>query len=75
MRLLDPQPAAHTSRLAVHPPEGGAGSRVATAGRGTSTRVSRTVQDLVVGSDLSFEDRGMHALKGIEGTWALYSVG
>jgi len=36
--------------------------------------VSRTVKDLVVGSDLSFEDRGMHQLKGIEGEWQLLSV-
>ncbi|MEX0754882.1 MAG: adenylate/guanylate cyclase domain-containing protein [Actinomycetota bacterium] len=36
--------------------------------------VSRTVKDLVVGSDLSFEDRGMHQLKGIDGEWQLLSV-
>jgi class 3 adenylate cyclase len=36
--------------------------------------VSSTVRDLVVGSDLNFDDRGQHALKGIEGTWELYSV-
>jgi hypothetical protein len=45
------------------------------SGRTPGRFVSRTVQDLVVGSDVSFEDRGMHALKGLEGTWALYSVG
>jgi len=37
--------------------------------------VSRTVQDLVVGSDVSFEDQGVHELKGVVGTWELYSVG
>ncbi len=36
--------------------------------------VSRTVRDLVVGSDVSFADRGAHQLKGIEGHWQLYSV-
>lgn len=36
--------------------------------------VSRTVRDLVVGSDISFSDRGAHRLKGIEGDWQLYSV-
>ncbi|MFQ5966255.1 MAG: adenylate/guanylate cyclase domain-containing protein [Acidimicrobiia bacterium] len=36
--------------------------------------VSRTVRDLVVGSDISFEDRGTHTLKGIEGEWQLFSV-
>jgi class 3 adenylate cyclase len=38
------------------------------------TVVSRTVADLVVGSDLAFEDRGMYRLKGIEGEWHLLAV-
>jgi len=36
--------------------------------------VSRTVKDLVIGSSMAFQDRGMHALKGFEGDWQLYSV-
>ena len=36
--------------------------------------VSRTVKDLVVGSDLQFEDRGVHTLKGIEDAWQLYAL-
>jgi class 3 adenylate cyclase len=36
--------------------------------------VSRTVTDLVAGSGIRFEDRGEHELKGIPGTWHLYSV-
>jgi class 3 adenylate cyclase len=36
--------------------------------------VSRTVQDLVVGSGITFEDRGTHQLKGVEGTWQLFRV-
>jgi class 3 adenylate cyclase len=36
--------------------------------------VSRTVRDLVVGSDLDLEDRGTHPLKGVEGTWQLFAV-
>ena len=36
--------------------------------------VSRTVRDLVVGSDLAFEDRGTHQLRGIEGEWQLLAV-
>jgi class 3 adenylate cyclase/pimeloyl-ACP methyl ester carboxylesterase len=36
--------------------------------------VSRTVTDLVVGSDLKFEDRGVHQLKGIQGEWPLLAV-
>ena len=36
--------------------------------------VSRTVRDLVIGSEIVFSDRGAHRLKGIEGEWQLYSV-
>ena len=36
--------------------------------------VSNTVKDLVIGSDIVFEDRGWHPLKGIESQWHLYSV-
>lgn len=37
--------------------------------------VSRTVVDLVVGSDLHFEDRGDYELKGLPGLWRLFIVG
>ena len=37
--------------------------------------VSQTVKDLVAGSGLGFEDRGEHELKGVPGSWRLYSVG
>lgn len=36
--------------------------------------VSRTVVDLVVGSGLEFVDHGEHQLKGVPGTWQLFSV-
>ena len=36
--------------------------------------VSRTVTDLVAGSGIGFEDRGDHQLKGVPGTWRLFSV-
>jgi class 3 adenylate cyclase len=36
--------------------------------------VSRTVVDLVVGSDLHFVDRGEHELKGLPGLWRLFLV-
>jgi class 3 adenylate cyclase/pimeloyl-ACP methyl ester carboxylesterase len=36
--------------------------------------VTRTVSDHVVGSGIAFKDRGEHELKGIPGTWQLYSV-
>jgi hypothetical protein len=36
--------------------------------------VSSTVKDLVVGSGIGFDDRGMHELKGVPGGWHLFSV-
>jgi class 3 adenylate cyclase/pimeloyl-ACP methyl ester carboxylesterase len=36
--------------------------------------VSRTVVDLVAGSDTAFDDRGTHELKGFDGSWPLFSV-
>lgn len=36
--------------------------------------VSRTVRDLVVGSELRFEDRGARDLAGIPEPWSVYSV-
>jgi hypothetical protein len=36
--------------------------------------VSRTVKDLVVGSGISFADRGVHEFGGILGQWQLYAV-
>jgi class 3 adenylate cyclase len=55
--------------IAVH-----IGARVmANAGPG-EILVSSTVRDLTVGSDIAFEDRGSHALKGVPGEWRLYAV-
>jgi class 3 adenylate cyclase len=36
--------------------------------------VSRTVKDLVIGSELTFKDRGEHQLKGIPDRWSIYAV-
>jgi hypothetical protein len=36
--------------------------------------VSTTVRDLVVGSGISFSDRGPHKLKGVPGEWQLFAV-
>jgi class 3 adenylate cyclase len=55
--------------IAVH-----IGARVmAKAGAG-ETVVSSTVKDLVVGSEIGFEDRGEHDLKGVPGRWRLFAV-
>jgi hypothetical protein len=35
---------------------------------------SRTVKDLVVGSGLSFSERGSHELRGVPDAWDLYAA-
>jgi hypothetical protein len=35
---------------------------------------SERARDLVVGSDVGFDDRGVHRLKGIDGEWQLLAV-
>jgi class 3 adenylate cyclase len=48
--------------------------RVQSVARPGDVFVSRTVVDLVAGSGLHFEDQGEHELRGVPGTWLLYSV-
>ena len=55
--------------MAVH-----IGARVAALARPSEVLVSGTVRDLVVGSGLPLEDRGAHALKGVEGEWRLFAL-
>jgi pimeloyl-ACP methyl ester carboxylesterase len=55
--------------IAVH-----TGARVAALAGPGEVLVSRTVRDLVAGSGLAFEDRGVNHLKGTEGAWQLYAV-
>jgi class 3 adenylate cyclase len=50
------------------------GARIAAQAGPGEVLVSNTVKDLVAGSDLSFEDRGTHTLKGVPGEWRLYAV-
>lgn len=56
--------------IAVH-----IGARVAGQAGSGEVLVSSTVKDLVVGSGLTFTDRGAHSLKGAPGEWHLYAVG
>jgi len=49
-------------------------ARVMAAAEAGEVLVSRTVRDLVVGSEFRFEDRGAHALKGVEGDWQLFAL-
>jgi class 3 adenylate cyclase len=55
--------------LAVH-----IGARVAAVADGGEIVVSGTVKDLLAGSGFTFADRGEHQLKGVPGTWHLFSV-
>jgi class 3 adenylate cyclase len=36
--------------------------------------VSRTVADLITGSDIELRNEGEHELKGVTGSWRLFSV-
>jgi class 3 adenylate cyclase len=50
------------------------GARVAALADGGEVLVSQTVKDLVAGAGVDFEERGEHELKGVPGSWRLYSV-
>ncbi len=50
------------------------GSRVAAEAGPGEVLVSSTVKDLVAGSGIEFEERGLRALKGVPGEWRLYLV-
>ena len=49
-------------------------ARVAAQAAPGEVLVSRTVRDLVVGSGLEFEDRGVHRLRGVPDEWQLLAV-
>jgi class 3 adenylate cyclase len=49
-------------------------ARVMAAAAPGEILTSRTVQDLISGSDIVLEDRGTHVLKGVAGPWQLYVV-
>jgi class 3 adenylate cyclase len=55
--------------IAVH-----IGARVAGMANPGEVLVSSTVRDLVAGSGIEFEERGMHTLKGVPGEWNLFAV-
>jgi len=50
------------------------GARVAAQADAGDVLVSGTVKDLVAGSGLAFEDRGVTTLKGVPGDWRLFAV-
>jgi class 3 adenylate cyclase/alpha-beta hydrolase superfamily lysophospholipase len=49
-------------------------ARVAAASDGSNVMVTSTVKDLVAGSGIHFDDRGLHALKGLDEPWRLFAV-
>lgn len=55
--------------IAVH-----TGARVAAQAGPSEVLVSSTVKDLVAGSGIEFEERGVHELKGVPGEWQLYAA-
>jgi pimeloyl-ACP methyl ester carboxylesterase len=55
--------------IAVH-----TGARVAAEAGPGEVLVSSTVKDLVAGSGIAFEDRGVRVLKGVPGEWRLFAV-
>jgi pimeloyl-ACP methyl ester carboxylesterase len=55
--------------IAVH-----IGARVGGAAEPGEVLVSQTVRDLVVGSPLEFDDRGVRELKGVPGEWRLFAL-
>ena len=55
--------------IAVH-----TGARVAALASPDEVLVSSTVKDLVAGSGLRFQERGLHVLRGVPGEWRLFAV-
>ncbi|TCG04344.1 adenylate/guanylate cyclase domain-containing protein [Paraburkholderia steynii] len=55
--------------IAVH-----IGARIAGLAQTGEVLVSATVKDLVAGSALQFQDRGVYSLKGVPGDWRLFAV-
>ena len=55
--------------LAVH-----VAARIGSLARPSEVLVSSTVKDLLAGSGIEFSDRREHDLKGVPGTWTLFSV-
>ena len=50
------------------------GARVGALAGPSEILVSSTVKDLVAGSGLALEDRGLHSLKGVPDEWRLFAV-
>jgi DNA-binding SARP family transcriptional activator/pimeloyl-ACP methyl ester carboxylesterase len=76
---IEPRAGVHTGEVELR---GGAigglsvdiAAAIAAQARPGEILVSRTVTDLVIGSGISFADRGTHGLSGIPDHWPLFAV-
>jgi class 3 adenylate cyclase len=59
----------HLGGIAVH-----IGARISALAGPDDVLVSQTVKDAVIGSGITFDDRGTHELKGVPGQWQLYAL-
>ena len=50
------------------------GARIAGLASAGQVLVSSTVRELLAGSELRFDDRGEHRLKGVPGTWRVFAA-
>jgi class 3 adenylate cyclase len=76
---IDIRAGIHTGEVDLRGQDiGGIGVHIASRIMGAATTAeiltSRTVRDLVSGSEIAFADRGSHMLKGVRGEWQLFSV-
>ena len=49
-------------------------ARISSLAGPSQVLVSQTVRDLVAGSGLTFQDSGVHTLKGVPDDWHLYEA-
>jgi len=50
------------------------GARVCNLAGASEVLVSGTLRDLVIGSGLQFDERGVHQLKGVPGDWRVFAL-
>ena len=62
-------PAGEVRGIAVH-----TGARVAALAGPGEVLVSRTIRDLVASAPIRLDSRGSHELKGVPGSWEVFSV-
>jgi class 3 adenylate cyclase len=76
---LETRVGVHTGEIEVHGKDIAGiavhvAQRVQSAAAPGEVLVSETVPRLVFGSEIEFEDRGEHELKGVPGSWRLFAV-